>query len=443
VNIVIVGCGVSSYSFLLGLGKLNNVKITLICPKTLLKTELVKLKNISAKFFDKDNHYSLSSYLSTFNQKLTNFKHIGVHKEGGMAKIWGASVGVFSENDLIKNQFNIDDYYKNLQELQKKIVISGNSKDSLKTYFPYLDISDSIEVSDRIKSLYGEYLDGDLKIGTPRLFVNRECNSCNRCLEGCKDNYIFYPSFNNLDLNITIIDDIVTKIDNRYVYLKNDKIEYNKLILGANVFSNFKLLSTFSKQKESYILTTPAVAFAWIYPYKNQKEFFGMGNATFYYKEKFYGNLYDGYSLTISNNKVFSKNLLIDKLKKQVSKHMVVGLGFLSSDYATSTIKLENDLLKIEGKFNPNYHLIIKQLKTDLKKFIKNRGNFLFYQPLEIGTDIHYGGGIPNDLTIDELEKNNIFVLGGSLFRYLPPVSPSFSFMIKSYEIGKKIKGSL
>lgn len=435
-NIIIIGCGISSYAFLAGLKEsdiFNNVKVTIFCPAKYDKIYNLKLHNISPKFLNEENKYSLGYFLNSISLKSKNCRILSVHGIGGNARIWGGSVGIYNEDDLKRNNFNKEKYFYYLNKLTKYIFL-GN---------PY-----QIKISNKVKSLLGNYLNGKLKIDYPKLFLNEiSCNGCNDCLSGCNEKSIFYPDYNKfkkLGLKIEFVETLVDTIDENFVYFNKKKMKYDILILGSGVFNNFNFLSELSSLKKANIYNTPAISFAFFY-FKNNinKNFFGMGNATFSYDKIFYGNLYDGESLYLSNSKVFSNNFIIDKVKKKFAKYMIAGLGFMDSDNSIGKIEKKNNFIFVKCEptkmYFKNYVLIRKELKNFLKEI---NGNFLVYKPMDLGSDIHYGGGIPLDLEINDfhIKGTNIFVIGGSLFKYLSPVSPSLSFMIKSFEAGYTLK---
>ena len=76
-----------------------------------------------------------------------------------------------------------------------------------------------------------------------------------------------------------------------------------------------------------------------------------------------------------------------------------------------------------------------------------NNGILPYSKKVLLGHDIHYGGGIPTDLYSKTLAKDgnlknisHVKVVGGSTFSYLPPVSPTLSYIANSYRIGRQIK---
>jgi len=451
-DIVVIGCGPSAYGFLKGLEKnqdMKNKKIAILCPNEYNeKTEKRKIKDISPKFLQEKNLLSLSYYLDTFGDVIeNNFSHIGVHGIGGMARIWGGSIGFFDKESILKNGFDYSEF--------------NDCYDELKSFLP---LKHSIKISDKIKSLFGNYDKGRFLVSYPNLMVKENCDNCNQCLIGCEKDSVWYPrytDFEEINLNITIFDGCYATdiLKSKVIFLKDDKVDEinTKLtVLAGGAMQNYKLLAKIKplNNKKASILTTPAVAFAFFnFKRNSNKDFFGMGNATFWVKDEdktlLYGNFYDGYSLSISKGKVFSSNSLKDAVFKAVSKYMVAGAGFMSSDCSDSYINIENNKYLISGEFTSNYFKNIEYIQNILKKFTKETNSiYAYFKKVKLGADIHYAGGIPKELYVKDLIKDGIVkdidyirVIGGSTFSYLSPVSPTLSYIANSYRIGKNLKG--
>lgn len=467
-DMIVVGCGSSAYNFLKGLEnneKYKNKNIALICPSK-YKENRTKLNtsDISPKFLQKENLLSLSYYLNSLKKISTdNFINLGVHGIGGMTRIWGGSIATFNEYSLKRNGFDYSNFKEYYHKIESFLPYSGNGNDLLTKGYD-LPRTKSVTISNKIKKLFGSYINNTFKVGYPRLLVKESCDNCNQCLIGCHSDSVWYPTENNfLDFkffNLEILrNTIVEEIGNSSVTVLNDKSETKKLktkkiILGAGVIQNYKLLAKMNdfKFKKAKIYTTPAISFAFLRLSSNPiKHFFGMGNATFILKKlskiKLYGNLYDGYSLALSKGLVFSKYFIIDKIYKFASRFMVAGAGFMSSDNTDCSINFKNNQLIIKGDYSKSYKKNNKFIMHQLKLFIKEtNGITLHLKASKIGTDIHYAGGIPNSLFDKKLIINgglkgidNIKVIGGSTFSYLPPESPTLSFMANSYRIGENL----
>lgn len=467
-DMIIVGCGPSSYSFLKGLEKnkkFHNKNIALICPsKYKENTKAINISDVSPKFLQKNNLLSLSYYLFSLKNIITdNFTAIGIHGIGGMARIYGGSIGTFDKYSLKRNNLNYDEFMTYYDEMKSFLPYTGNEDDLL-----MLDCNipktKSITISDRVRKLFGQYANDRFKVAHPRLLVKNSCNNCNQCLIGCHNDSVWYPNmtdFKNIEnIELSIVNDaFVERIDTNTISICDEEnkiqvLKTKKIILSAGVIQNYKLLAQSSKieKKDAKLYTTSAISFAFLnFTTNKTKNFFGMGNATFMLekdkKTMLYGNLYDGYSLSVSKGLVFSSFFLIDKIYKMASRYMVAGAGFMSSDNTKCSLSYENDIITISGKYTKKYNESIKYAFLHLKLFTKEiKSIMLHLEKTKIGGDIHYAGGIPQELYDKDLIVNgklknldDVLVLGGSTFSYLPPQSPTLSFMANSYRIGKNL----
>lgn len=465
-DMIIVGCGPSSYAFLKGLEQNKTFwkkNIALICPSNYKDdTVVIDKDGISPKFLQHKNLLSLSYYINSLKHVVTsNFENIGIHGIGGMARIWGASIGTFNKYAIERNNFDYKDFIQYYDEMKSFLPYSGNQDDCLKDYYR-IPVCKSVDITEKVKRIFGTYLNDCFKIGYPRLLVKSSCDSCSQCLIGCHNDSIWYPmiddfkALNNINIDF-ITKSLVQKISKDSVTLidNNDTISIlkaDKIVLGAGVIQNYKLLSQLDNKQnnKATLYTTPAIAFAFFTLMKNNtKNAFGMGNASFLLSKKknveFYGNLYDGYLLSLSKGLVFSKNFIIDKIYKILSRYMIAGAGFMSSDNAIVSIDNKDNVIYITGKYNEQYDNTASYAIKKLKLLTKTIHSIMVYtNRTKIGADIHYAGGIPKylndkDLIINGKLKNfdSIIVIGGSVFSYLPPESPTLSFMANSYKIGK------
>lgn len=463
-DIVLIGAGPSSYAFLKGLEKsekFKNKKIALILSsKTKTNIQNINIDNVSPKFLQHENLKSLSYYLDGFkNSSTENFTHIGIHGIGGMARIWGGSIGTFNKSALDRNNIDYNCIKSIYYDMAEFLPYRGNCDDLLMSDFD-LPRTTCVKVANKLKKLYGK--SNNLRIGTPRLLVKDNCNNCNQCLIGCETDSVWYPTINDFlnisNINLHIIkDSFATNIQQNTITINtNDvlsSIDAKLIVLGCGALQNYKLLTTLNiSNKKAKILTTPAIAFAFFDFTKNSdSSFFGMGNASFAITKNdqniFYGNLYDGYSLSLSKGKVFSKNSFKDTLMKAVARYMVAGAGFMSSDNANCSIDTSNNNISIKANFNNLYEETCDEIISELKNFAQTN-----YKPLAhikkaaLGADIHYAGAIPDELFDINLAPNgklknvnNVLVIGGSTFSYLPPESPTLSYMANSYRIAKNL----
>ena len=470
-DVVVIGAGASAYGFLKGLEQnplYKDKSIGVICPKKYLETTPAKIDfKASPKFLQKENVLRASYWKNSFAQALKSdgFEPIGVHGIGGMARIWGSSYAVFSDVGLEKNGFDVKSFRKNYKLCSDFLPLSGNKNDHISDFFDDIPKSESVNISDRIGSVYGTFCNERLKVGYPRLMLDVQADkNCRYSKDPFNDDIVWSPKerdFKDIQLNIKFIQGVVSKVlrENDFYQViidRDDNVETittKVVILSAGVIQNYRLLSPFSRDKRAKLVNTPALAFGFLNLTNNQNgDFFGMGNATFALDDKgeigFYGNLYDGDSLGLSKGKVFSHLFIKDKILKFLVRKMVVGAGFISSEHSQCSISSDDSQITIKGEFCESYYQIVSRIKKALRLYGKEKAGILAQvKKARLGEDIHYGGGIPEDLYAKELSVNgalkgleNIRVIGGSTFNYLPPFSPTLSFIANSYRIGQELK---
>lgn len=467
-DIAIIGCGPSSFGFLRGLEKnptYKGKKIAIICPKEHLDSSKLNITfKGSPKLLQPQNRLSANYYEESFGVfELKDFSFVGIHGIGGMARIWGGSFGVFSQDGLKRNGFYPNEFNEIYKDLESILPLSGNKNDEIAKFYYPLKSTEAPEISDRIKELFGVY--SNLKVGYPRIMLYldglRACKKSNQCLAGCKQDSVWYPrleDFSSDYLETIIVRDLALelfKMDNGYaIKTTNKMLKAKKIILAAGALFNFKLLSTFSNTKEARLFCTPAFVFAFLsFKPNTKKEFFGMGNATFIIQREresepiLFGNFYDGYSLAISKGKVFSNNFLIDRLMRPLVARVIAGSGFSSSDNAEVVIKKMDKIIYIKASPTSVYEQTKKETKNILKEFSKwAKTPLITFKSVSFGADIHYAGAIPNDLYDKKLIKDGklkgldgLYAIGGSSFSYLEPMSQTLSFIANSYRIGKNL----
>jgi ferredoxin len=456
-KILIVGAGPSAYSICQSLrdggykGKiiLYNHSNSLM-PSRISSSFLNGSPKLRQPEFIKKN----SNLHKNLNINSQNFNYIPLAGLGGGINFWGASVAEFSDIALKKSDINIAEYRKNIKNILSYMQVSGNTEDGLRKYYKHFELTPSLSPSKRVKSFFRDT--NYIAIGSPRLAVDeRKCTLCGNCFDPCKTSAIWKineSDFNKLD--VQIINKSIDKVkkDNNKFFLLDRYNEIvgsgNILILAANIATNFKLLCNFSKIKKATFFSTPSYSFATFSFMKIPSKLFGMGNATFIVKGNkenlSFGNLYDGQSLNIKKRNIFSQNFIVDWALKEASKYMIFGAGFISSDNQNSKIIYKKNGLEIESGssniYNKNMAAIKHNIKYKLFHFL--RPTFFKFNPP--GLDIHYAGGVPADLKFNPntgavQSLKGLYLAGGSNFKYLPPESPTLSFMANAYGVGKSL----
>ena len=377
------------------------------------------------------------------NYKRNNFIHINTIGIGGGSRFWGASLSEFDSAVVERNSMNYI-FYKN--NLKKVLGLFGKFNTNINSFKDliskessniFLENSNNLNISDVFLAIDGG-----------------RCTGCGRCLEGCSEGAIWAADKSNFEgLNVNLIDDYIQEviaIDGLINSLRGVSGSIyrvdSEVFLAANPVSNFKLLAQLSGINRSNIGCTPAFVFAiprLRIPKNNY--FFGMGVKTFSVINDVghriaYGNVYDGRALSFKDIRVFRiRENILDFIKKYIIKYFWLGAGFISSDNIVCKLTLIEGEIKFEIESDSRKFLMVK-----VKKYLKSsipRNSFLFFkQPLP-GSDLHYCDGIPEGLFVNSETGevggySNLRVAGASNFKFLPPNSPTLSYMANAYGVG-------
>ena len=211
--------------------------------------------------------------------------------------------------------------------------------------------------------------------------------------------------------------------------------------MALNPISFYKLISSTFKSASASIGVTPSVAFAIPrFSRPASQLYFGMGVATLkVIKESrtmAYGNVYDGRSLGHSDIKIFSThNNFLDSLKKRLVQNFWLGLLFTSSDNVDCRINSHGIIDVVNQSAAQTFSYIKKVVRSSVDWYRP-----IYFNLVKPGADLHYCNGVPDNISIDsETGKmegiDNLFVVGAPNFKYLPPESPTMSFMANSYGV--------
>jgi ferredoxin len=456
-KILIVGAGPTSYSICRSLrgggykGKIilyNNSNS--LMPSRIPPSFLKGSPKLRQPEFIKKN----SNLYKNLNINSQDFNYISTAGLGGGINFWGASVAEFSEVALKKSDINIAEYRKNIKKVLSYMRVSGNTADGLSEYYKNFKLTPSLSPTSRVKSFFRD--DNYFAIGSPRLAVDeKKCTLCGNCFDPCKTSAIWKINENDFKkLDVQIINKTIDKVkkENDKFFLLDSKNEIvgsgATLVLAANIATNFKLLCNFSKIKKATLYSTPSYSFATFSFMKVPSKLFGMGNATFIVKGNnenlSFGNLYDGQSLNIKKRNIFSQNFIVDCGLKKAAKYMIFGAGFISSENQKSKIIYKKTGLEIKSRRSDMFSRNMAIIKHNIKYKL-----FLFFRPIFFkfnppGLDIHYAGGVPADLKFNPntgsvQSVDGLYIAGGSNFKYLPPESPTLSFMVNAYGVGKSL----
>jgi hypothetical protein len=87
---------------------------------------------------------------------------------------------------------------------------------------------------------------------------------------------------------------------------------------------------------------------------------------------------------------------------------------------------------------NLNFEFIKKTIRKSLGLFRP-----VYFSDVKIGADLHYCDGVPENIDLNSESGKinnfkNVYVVGAPNFKFLPPESPTLSFMANAYGIGSK-----
>ena len=471
-DLVIIGAGASSFGFIKGLRK-SGIKIAIIAPfddEIEYKNELIWPKNASPKLKNKSLQKSANAWFKNFPKKLKmarNFTYFGLSKHGG-TEFWGNSVGMYEQKDFERLGLNQMEIHESCRQLIKKgFPVSGNYKDDIHQYYQALPQSSLPFRSSKISSFDGIYCEGRMHVGAARTSVNQNrlknyCIGCGDCINGCPEKAL-WSSGKNIDHfeheNVTKLNvwaKSIIRREGRYVLSfkpsKNvtpKKIKTKKIVLAVDPLTCFSLLTSFCTMPiSSTLFSSPSIAWAGVTLKRTPKDtpLFGLAQSQIFIKGnqgdlKSAGHVFDGNSLYKYKNNVFTDINILESALRLFLPNIVLGNLFFKSRVFGNKISYDGTTIHLhDGKDEPidNIKNSIKMIKSFCKQ---KKILFLGYKKANAGSDLHYAGGVPDELKSSETHHTklkDIFVIGGAAFGHLPPQSPAFMFMAAAYNFAAK-----
>jgi hypothetical protein len=225
-----------------------------------------------------------------------------------------------------------------------------------------------------------------------------------------------------------------------------------EVVLAAGAVMNFNLLAPLSQMKSprAPLLNCPSYAFAFLAKPTDTGSMFGMAQSAFRIKGEdgevlSVGCLYDGLSLSSYAEPVFFGSRQLDIVAQWAARWLIFGASYLDSDNSEVELRRVDGKLIVNARSRPGRESRGRQIKALLRRFGSEVGKPLaVFQSGQLGIDVHYGGGIPDDLWGEPGASGSlkglqgITVVGGSLFSYLPPDYPTFSLMAASFLCGQQ-----
>jgi ferredoxin len=459
-EVLIIGAGPAGYAFAHALGNTRNITIIAATPEGRSGGGDISRPARSPKLRQPAVAANMNAWRTTAPARIAQgpaFSYVGLHGWGGAAQHWGASVGIFQADAISRNGFEPAEFEAAYSKCARYVPIAGNEDDALRSHYRAIPGSTSPPRSARVSRLDGRHCGGRFLVGAPRVAVHTNgdssCTGCNRCLAGCPQASIWHPrrrDFQRLGEHVTTLEGLVVRLKPRArgcdVMLQSPKgaetIRARTVVLACGPLMTFLLLAKLlEKPTEARLCHTPSFAFAFWAEREPSTAKFGMANATFELQDErktiLFGNLYDGSSLVGYPDKVFSDWGPIDAAAGLAARRLIFGVGFAGSDGSSVTVHRRAETISFESA-KPAGEPQTAQIRETLKAFGREQGLRLLTLRRGVpGVDIHYGGGIPQAFYVPSLAPRGLLsggldsvrVVGGANFCYLPPQSPTFSFM--------------
>ena len=470
--------------------------------KNLFLKKLKIKKNIKDKY--KNEHLKFpfgSDYVFRRNEfeKFKSSKNVDFvlsAAKGGLSNIWGTMVSPFYEGDIKNWDIKYDDFYSNINEIEKIIPILS-SKDNLDKFFKikfgkkhnFNLSSNSSNFFQKLNNDYERLNNEGIFFGRAKLAVgefysykNLECQECGLCHYGCPYDCMF--SANNLFdkikdsknfeyTNNTYVDKI--EKDNNYVkvYTINTITKKKTIYTTKNIFICCGPISTAALILRSNLSKEKTLKFK-----ESQRFFIPV------FKKKNLPNSTDQNKNTLSEIfiEVFNKNLceksihiqyysFLDVMLKPLEKifgnytyllpkvapflfgRLNLFIGYLHSDYSNKisiTQKNDSDFYLDEIKNEKNTLLIENTIKFLTKNF---KQDFFFIKSLLninlTGASYHYGSSLPMTSNISEKDKTsllgelsnfaNVFILDASILPDMPGSPTTLNVCINAQRIIKEL----
>jgi ferredoxin len=469
-EVLIIGAGPAGYAFARSLSTRHKVVIIASAPAGGPGAKAVSGMARSPKLRQPMVRRGVDAWRNSAPGKIdwnAAFSYIGLHGWGGAAQYWGASVGVFECDAITRNGFNPTEFEAAYAKCAKFVPVAGNEDDALRSRYRAFPKSPSPPRSARIKRLDGHHCEGKFVVGAPRVAVRTSgassCIGCNRCLSGCSHESIWYPrrqDFESLGEHVETLEGLVVELKPHPhscdVVVRTSTgpatIKAHTVVLACGPLMTFILLAkVLEKPTQARLWSTPSFAFAFWAESEPSNARFGMANATFELQEEgeaaLFGNLYDGSSLIGYPDKVFSDWGAIDMAVGLAARRLIFGVGFASSDGSRVTVRQDAGEITFDTSTRSRGEQTARIQQT-LRTFGREQGlRLLALRPGAPGIDIHYGGGIPLPFYDPSLAPkgtlagglDSVRVVGGANFCYLPPQSPTLSFMASATLVGSSL----
>jgi hypothetical protein len=407
-------------------------------------------------------------------QKL-NVNPIHSFAKGGLSLVWGATMLPISPQDITQWPLKKTDLHKYYLEIANLVPISGSSDKLDEVYDTYLSRS-GVLFSNRMRKIleYSNDISSDkFCVGGARLAIetgnsiNRGCYYCNKCLDGCSDNFIWSSNLNSINENIIkmrVIDlqesangvsvNGIDESGNRLTTL-----EFDKVFLAAGAIESFRIASESGLVPNNAIIKDSATYFI---PFKASLKLGSYKSNSFALSQCFI-------RIKAMNSSSFTQiqlyeytDDLIDRVRRtlpltiflpnwilrKVLSHFVIGIGYLSDQDSPSMLIERNDLgnlnitINSSGKSLHDRNKKIKQFISESKNIFGRVGLKPIFSLIRLanpGEGSHFGGWLPMGTLSDNLGRphrsKNIHIVDASILPTIPPGPITFTLMANSRRI--------
>ena len=395
--------------------------------------------------------------------------------KGGLSLVWGATMLPVSLQDITQWPLKKVDLHKYYLEIAGLVPISGSTDKLDEIYGNYLSRSGVFFSNRMIKILenFQEINSDQFCVGGARLaietgnVINRGCHYCNKCLDGCSDDFIWSSNLDSSNKNIvkmrvinlheSINRVLINGIDENGVQLPT--LEFDKVFLAAGAIESFRIASESGLVPNNAVMKDSATYFI---PFKASPKLGSYKSNSFALSQCFMRiKALDDSSFTQIQLYEYTDDLiqrvrstlplttfLPNWILRKVLSHFVIGIGYLSDqDSPSMLIRRDNQgnlaiSINSKGKSVQDRNSKVKKIISSTKDVFSNAGLtpiialIRFANP---GEGSHFGGWLPMGSLSDDLGRpngsKNIHIVDASILPTIPPGPITFTLMANSRRI--------
>jgi len=405
----------------------------------------------------------------------TNVNPIYSFAKGGLSLVWGATMLPVSPQDIIHWPLKKTDLHKYYLEIADLIPISGSSDRLDEVYGTYLSRS-SVFFSNRMLKILENSFNvntNEFCVGGARLAletgnsVNRGCFYCNKCLDGCSDNFIWSSKLESTSENFVKMR-VMNLHESKNGVLVNgidengdqqNTLEFDKVFLAAGAVESFRISAESGLVPNRAIMKDSATYFI---PFKASKKLGSYRSNSFALSQCFMRfKALDSSSFTQIQLYEYSDDL-IKRVKsalpitaflpnwvlRKVLSHFVIGIGYLGDQDSPSMLMERDDkgdvtiTMNSSGKSLYERNSKVKQLIAGSKNIFNKVGLSPFVSLVRYanpGEGSHFGGWLPMGTLSDNLGRpngsKNVHIVDASILPSIPPGPITFTLMANSRRI--------